>query len=76
MSCTQVYKSIQRRVARGLDEDDVMHFGTYSAQEHGRSVYGAIPDPVATEHDVEQGTTLAVSYHPATGSVILTPVNE
>lgn len=75
-SCTQAYKKVQRRVVRGLDDDEVMSFGEYSAQENGRTVYGAIPGPVATEHRVEQGTKLAVGYHPPTGSVILTPVRD
>jgi hypothetical protein len=73
MSTSAVQKEIQRRAMHALNDGDVMDFGTVLAQEHGRSLYGAIPKQVAVEEAIEQSSELSVAYHPASGSVILTP---
>jgi len=76
MSTSEVEKEVQRRVLRALDDDDVMDFGTVLAQCHGRSLYGVIPARIASEENIQQSTELSVSYHPASGSIIYTPVDD
>lgn len=73
MSTSGVQKEVRRRVLRALDDDEVMDFGTVLAQQHGRSLSATIPSEVVRQESLQQSSELAVGYHPATGSIILTP---
>jgi hypothetical protein len=67
---------LQLQAARDLQEGEVVRLGSCKAQALGGSHYGVYPEPFAAQNEIVQGAPLAVAYHPATRSIILTPVPD
>lgn len=79
MSAGSTVKALQHQAARDvLDEgaDRIIPLKQCKAQEKGSSIYVVFPDPYATIHGLSQGSPVAVGYHPASHSVIHTPLND
>ena len=79
MSTASTVKALQHQAARDvLDQgaDRIIPLNQCKAQEKGSSIYVVFPDPYASVHGLSQGSPVAVGYHPASHSVIHTPLDD